>query len=267
MPTALRGKPLRRIQREISQRVYRHPHRNLLVIALPKSGSTWLARMLADAPGYTQWTPPSIKLTDHDLRRADLIPSPAGFTVTKTHTPPTPENVAVVHETERPYVVLIRDLRDVAVSWAHYVALPGRKRVAWPEAQRLPLHDRIAFYIERVLPSRVAWVTGWRAQMHPQHALLVRYEELCVATHTVMQRIFEHFQAQVSRERLERIVRLRSFHSATGRKPGQEDPASFNRKGVAGDWKNHFTGEHILAFKRIAGAALVELGYERDDSW
>jgi hypothetical protein len=39
------------------------------------------------------------------------------------------------------------------------------------------------------------------------------------------------------------------------------------RKGMIGDWRNHFTAEHKAAFKRQAGELLLELGYEDDLSW
>ena len=53
----------------------------------------------------------------------------------------------------------------------------------------------------------------------------------------------------------------------TGRAPGAEDRGSFIRKGVAGDWVNHFTRETAELFDELAGDALVALGYESDRGW
>lgn len=39
------------------------------------------------------------------------------------------------------------------------------------------------------------------------------------------------------------------------------------RKGLIGDWRNHFAPEHKAAFKRVAGRLLIELGYEKDSDW
>ena len=39
------------------------------------------------------------------------------------------------------------------------------------------------------------------------------------------------------------------------------------RKGVTGDWKNHFTPLIKKKFKEIAGEALIRLGYEKDHDW
>ncbi len=52
-----------------------------------------------------------------------------------------------------------------------------------------------------------------------------------------------------------------------GRKQGQEDKKSHFRKGVAGDWKNHFTEKATEVFKERFGDGLIKLGYENDDDW
>lgn len=39
------------------------------------------------------------------------------------------------------------------------------------------------------------------------------------------------------------------------------------RRGVIGDWRNHFNAAHIAAFKEQGGQSLIDLGYERDLDW
>ena len=56
------------------------------------------------------------------------------------------------------------------------------------------------------------------------------------------------------RHRFERITR--------GRKPGQEDPGSHYRKGVAGDWKTHFTVSVAERFEERFPGMIQKLGYE-----
>ena len=52
-----------------------------------------------------------------------------------------------------------------------------------------------------------------------------------------------------------------------GREAGTEDRTKFRRKGIAGDWANHFTREAGEIFDAIAGDALVDLGYAADRRW
>ena len=42
---------------------------------------------------------------------------------------------------------------------------------------------------------------------------------------------------------------------------------TFVRKGISGDWRNHFTRESVVIFKRFAGDALLTLGYESNSDW
>jgi Sulfotransferase domain len=58
-----------------------------------------------------------------------------------------------------------------------------------------------------------------------------------------------------------------SFERQAGRRPGEEDKRSFRRRGMVGDWRNHFNHEARELFDRYAGSELILLGYERDRSW
>ena len=52
-----------------------------------------------------------------------------------------------------------------------------------------------------------------------------------------------------------------------GRERGVEDVTSHFRKGMAGDWINHFTREHTEAFHAHFGDLLIRLGYEESSDW
>ena len=67
--------------------------------------------------------------------------------------------------------------------------------------------------------------------------------------------------------RLQKIAEKFSFENVAKRKPGVENKHSFLRKGIAGDWKNHFTYESKTLFHKFAGNEIIKLGYESDDSW
>ena len=72
----------------------------------------------------------------------------------------------------------------------------------------------------------------------------------------------------VSPEVLRAIVRRDEFTQKTGgRTAGDEDVRSHYRKGIAGDWRNHYKEVHIDAFKANYSDLLVKLGYESDDRW
>lgn len=63
-------------------------------------------------------------------------------------------------------------------------------------------------------------------------------------------------------------VYARRFEAKTkGRARGSEDVHSHYRKGVPGDWANHFTAEHAELFDQKYGDLLMKLGFEQDHSW
>jgi len=51
-----------------------------------------------------------------------------------------------------------------------------------------------------------------------------------------------------------------------GRSAGEEDRASFFRKGVAGDWRNWLTLEQERAVRECADGLLGRLGYTKDQA-
>lgn len=73
---------------------------------------------------------------------------------------------------------------------------------------------------------------------------------------------------RLTAERLIDIVDANEFSKmANGRSPGEENVHSHYRKGIPGDWVNHFSADHILYFKREYNDLLEKLGYEQGRDW
>jgi len=79
---------------------------------------------------------------------------------------------------------------------------------------------------------------------------------------------FHHKLDKIPEDEFQKIIQLSSFtRKSKGRKPGDEDLKSHYRKGISGDWKNHFTNDHKEYFKRNYNDLLRKLGYESDFNW
>ncbi|MGE0084016.1 MAG: sulfotransferase domain-containing protein [Desulfococcaceae bacterium] len=72
---------------------------------------------------------------------------------------------------------------------------------------------------------------------------------------------------QPNMEKLLSIEKNYSFENLTNRKRGIQNKKFFLRKGIAGDWKNHFSSEAKHIFNKYAGQELILLGYEKNDKW
>jgi hypothetical protein len=63
------------------------------------------------------------------------------------------------------------------------------------------------------------------------------------------------------------VWRNRFQARTSGRKQGQESASSHYRKGLPGDWRNHFEPEHKRFFKEKYPGLLTYLGYEKSEDW
>ncbi len=80
--------------------------------------------------------------------------------------------------------------------------------------------------------------------------------------------LIDECKLPVTRERLREVVLANRFEALTlGRLPGQEDLNSHERKGVSGDWRNHFTPRVTEAFKDRYADLLIATGYEHNHDW
>lgn len=96
--------------------------------------------------------------------------------------------------------------------------------------------------------------------------LPVRMEDLTSDPAGQWRRMLEHWQLfdQLPDGYLGELLQNHSFGQMAGggRKLGEEDEKSHYRKGVAGDWHNHLTDDHLALFRERYGDLVERLGYE-----
>lgn len=150
---------------------------------------------------------------------------------------------------------IVRDGRDVAVSFAHALRNRGR-RDRFTDANRPELQ-----YLQDV-------ATGWSVYARHLHEVrglihVLQYESLLLNPLPLVADIFARMGVSADHKLVEQIVAQNSFENLSGgRKPGEEDRESFFRKGVSGDWVNYFTENDLQSFIEIAGSALTLWGYK-----
>ena len=98
---------------------------------------------------------------------------------------------------------------------------------------------------------------------------IIRYEDLLEHDLEILEPILlDHCQLPIEPARLRQAILDCRFESlSSGRARGDEDTQAHERKGIAGDWQNHFTPAIKYAFKNRYGRLLVATGYERDLNW
>lgn len=167
-------------------------------------------------------------------------------------------------------IVVIRDLRDTLISYyfsakvSHEVLTDHlasiRHRLQDASKDRGLLRLIITVLLRQIAPIQLSWLDD-------DEALHVRYEDLITDEHAAFARIVDFCEIEVSRARLHEVVEQLSFEKRAGRQRGTEDVTAYYRKGVAGDWQNHFSEAVKAEFKKHHGDVLIQTGYEADLSW
>ena len=169
---------------------------------------------------------------------------------------------------------VVRDPRDVIVS-AYYSHLLSHSDAGWPRLRHyrpylrsLSKHDGLLAEME-FNAIFLAHMLMW--DYTRSGILEVRLEDLAAADEQGFEKIFRFLgliPQYISPEQTRDIVAKNSFTQLSGGRPvGVEDPASHYRRGVSGDWRNHFGPAHTEYFKKLYNPVLLKLGYETQEDW
>ncbi len=150
---------------------------------------------------------------------------------------------------ESKLIVIYRDGRDVVTSDKFFTRDYGGKPFDFREAT-------------------LAWRQDMEAHLkHTDRVFACAYEKLLGDGATVARELFQFMDLPHEAPLIQDLLERSSFRFYAGRERGQEDRKRFYRKGIAGDWKNHFDDEEKRIFKEVAGDMLVRLSYEKDLNW
>ncbi len=160
-------------------------------------------------------------------------------------------------------ICIVRDPRDVVVSYAHFVMKIGKSKITRKPEHRalvaLPDHAaRLTAMIDGIdgwtpVPERYRRFLAWR----DADALLIRFEDLVGAA------------GGGDDEAQRRTVAAVAEHLGLPHEPAALDVARAGlfggtatfRKGVLGQWRDEFDAVHVDAAQRAMGDVLTELGY------
>jgi lipopolysaccharide transport system ATP-binding protein len=177
-------------------------------------------------------------------------------------------SIAVPKDSRR--FVIVRDIRDTLISlyfsllYSHPVLHDriAKRRAALAE---LSEEEGLVFLIETQLTGIAQFQWSW----HAAGDELIKYEDLLTRDEEILARVLLHGRRlNVDPGQFHEVIRENRFEARTGgRKPGEEDLVSHERKGIAGDWRNHFTAAVTKVMKRLYGSVLIATGYEKDFNW
>lgn len=230
------------------------------VIEYPKCGGSWIRNMLRTYRGTSLFT------YNRLLQKNEVILCHRRFT-----------------RRFRKPIVVVRDPRDMYVSFYHYensFALSDQHSPIFKHFQHnpdRPIREDFYEYLKvRLLYSSHPWfhfsqfLDSW---LNRTGICLIRYEDCLADPKSQLASMVRFVNDPLDMDRLAETVKQTSFTAITkqkygaSRNAGDADNSKFHRKGVSGDWKNHFNESSCKLFETIDGRSLKRLGYESDSRW
>lgn len=261
------------VERWLNYQVYRYhwPHHVLFIAGLPKSGTTWIMQLLGAVPGYAVRWPddPHNCVQNHDVCDAVFANMPSDlYSVVKLHTRFTPANLTVIMKYDLRTLVVYRDLRDQCVSrYFHVLYDPSHRHHAYYSG--VSKQDGLSHCIEITRGEYMPWIQDWLPCItrHADRFHEVRYEDLRSDPCTVLSRVLDFYDIRLPAWQVVHIVKRNATETKFDLRANLRSGKSTARKGIVGDWRNHFTTGHVERFKEACGEFLVESGYEEDLDW
>ncbi|VTZ26627.1 Sulfotransferase [Methylocella tundrae] len=230
---------------------------DLFIVGYPKSGNTWFQNLIAGvAFGVDpRWSPPALV---HELvpdvhynKHYRRYATPMFF---KSHALPRPDYRRVVY--------LLRDGRDVMVSYRHYrEVVDGEKldllNFVSPETDLYPCH----------------WnehVDAWAQNPHGAEIIVIKYEDLLREPVRQLQRFCEFAGLQRDVGHLSAVAAASSFRQLRDKEAKMgfgrtdhtfESGPFFFRRGVAGSHKDEMPADALKLFMDQARSTLQRFGY------
>ncbi|OAB63996.1 hypothetical protein AY599_16515 [Leptolyngbya valderiana BDU 20041] len=235
-----------------------------------KSGSQWVRGV------FKHLTPDRLVHTKPDMSNVSDEQIRPGAIYSAVYMPTQWFYDQVTDNPDHRFIIVIRDLRDTAISW-YFSIKHSHGKVDDKRGddlindyrrrfQELSIQDGLALAVEERLDPMANIQLTWLSASDDRH-LLLRYEDLIRDEHAAFNRMFDFAEVKADQEARTKAIESESFANRSGRDRGQEDITSHHRKGVSGDWRNYFDDRLKEIFKAKFGQTLIDTGYESDLDW
>ena len=232
----------------------------IVVAEFPKSGGSWLSSMLAHSLGI------AVRdiYVNNDFKAFDISKHPwyegnssYGLTescIIKSHEMPDSK----LHNFEAHFIHMIRDGRDVIVSKYFY-----EKDFCVKNKIIKEFKYTLDEYIEKTSREWAEYISAWKGH----NVITCSYENLLNDALKELKRVFSLLSISVAEETIETAIAANTKEKFRKSLSKTFKFNTFVRKGISGDWKNHFNEKHKAIFKHNAGELLIKLGYETNLDW
>ena len=243
--------------------------KNIVIVGYPKSGTTWLSRLVAEliqCPLQGDW---GFNTIDALFKEGEDRESP--FDVYKTHH--TNDKIKQVSDLEiYQTIYIVRDPRDVTVSGIHYFDFLAYRKAS-VKKWKLGLFKKVILkeiseekkkklMIAAVLKGDKRlnkWLaTSWYSHLEGFQnttALIIRYEDLQENPFEVSKQLLNFLGAEKDETHIIKSIKKQSFGAKQKELKERDHPTqNLMRKGKQGDWKKQLTRDESQLFTKVLTA-------------
>ena len=163
-------------------------------------------------------------------------------------------------------IYLIRDPRDVVVSFSHHLVMSIDKTIEFMCNENGHLEDNILGFGNH-LSSWGNHTGSWIRDDLTFPVCTVRYEAMIADTRSTFYQIVEFLFGEVDEQKLDFAIRESSFENLSKQEKDngfqeQKGNQPFFRVGKSGKWKEILTGEQVKKLEAKLGDAMERMGYK-----
>ncbi len=249
---------------------FRVGDQDTFVVAYPKSGTTWMEQIVHLLANNGEQTDKVLSEAVPWLEGAatryggleNLIRDSGDRRYFHSHLPVS--LMPIFGKTKAKYIYVARNPKDNAVSYYYHARSKMGYEGSWSEFIKLYVEGKVAY--GSIFDHVLDW---WKVSQDRDHVMFVKYEDMKKDLGQVVTDVANFINIPLTSDLLDAVVAASKFSAmAINPKanldwvPQREGIPKHMRKGIVGDWKNHFSSEENVIIDTLYKSRMVQSGLQ-----